>query len=117
MILFLTADLMMASTASSHARQKNVVLQTVTDAESAITLIKEARPHLFLVDLQTPGLGIADLGDAVGGLPDAVCPMTIGYAQHVNLESLDEARQAGFDQVLSRSQFNHQIGTIIADAK
>ncbi|MGB1929364.1 MAG: hypothetical protein ACPIA2_15470 [Mariniblastus sp.] len=117
MIIFLTADLMMASTASSHARQNNVTLQTATSAEAAMALVKEARPHLFLVDLQVPGLGITELGDAVRGLPDALCPMTIAYAQHVNLESLDEARRAGFDQVLTRGQFNQQVGTIIADAK
>lgn len=117
MIVFLTADLMMASTASSHARQKNITLRTATSADSAITLVKEARPHLFLVDLQTPGVEIAALGDAVRGLPDAVSPMTIAYAQHVNLESLDEARRAGFDQVLTRGQFNQQVGAIIAEAK
>lgn len=117
MVIFLTADLMMTSTASSHARQNSVTLKTATNAESAITLVKEIRPHLFLVDLQTPGLEIAALGDAVRGLPDAVCPMTIGYAQHVNLESLDEARRAGFDQVLTRGQFNQQVSAIIAEAK
>ena len=82
-----------------------------------MALVKETRPHLFLVDLQLPGLEITELGDAVRGLPDALCPMTIGYAQHVNLESLDEARRAGFDQVLTRGQFNQQVGAIIADAK
>ncbi len=117
MIIFLTADLMMASTASSHARQNNVTLQAATNAEAAITLVQEVRPHLLIVDLQAPGLEITALGDAVRGLPDAVCPMTIGYAQHVNLESLDEARRAGFDQVLTRGQFNQQVGAIIADAK
>ena len=73
---------------------------------------------LLVVDGASPvvvtRLAVARL---VARLRDAVCPMTIGYAQHVNLESLDEARRAGFDQVLTRGQFNQQVSAIIAEAK
>jgi len=116
MICFLTKDLMMSSNASSHARQNNVQLKTAPSAEKAFEIIQKTRPHLLLIDLQTPGLNVETLGDEIRGLADAVCPLTIAYAQHVNVELLDQAKAAGFDQVLTRGQVNSRIADIISDA-
>ncbi len=81
------------------------LLKTATNAESAITLVKEARPHLFLVDLQTPGLEIAALGDAVRGLPDAVCPIDKLVMLNMSIWSRwTRLGERGFDQVLTRGQ-------------
>lgn len=117
MIVILTGDLMMASTASSHGRQQRVAVAQTTTMEKAVQIIEENRPHVLLIDLQTPKLDIAAVGKKLGTLADAVCPLTIGYAQHVEVELLESARKAGFDQVLTRGQLNSQIGRIVADAK
>ena len=113
MICFLTKDLMMSSNATSHARQKDVNLSLAGSVKSAISYIEENKPQLLIVDLQMPGLDVGLLGEEVQRLADAVCPVTIAYAQHVNVELLEQANAAGFDQVLTRGQFNAQIGTII----
>lgn len=115
MICFLTKDLMMSSNASSHARQKDIKLSQAGSIKTAIAFIEEKKPRLLIIDLQTPGLDVGLLGEEVKGLADSVCPLTIAYAQHVNTELLEQARSAGFDQVLTRGQFNAQVGTIIAD--
>jgi len=115
MICFLTKDLMMSSNASSHARQKEIKFSTASSVESAIAFVQESKPHLLIIDLQTPGLDVALLGEEVKGLADSVCPLTIAYAQHVNVELLEQAKSAGFDQVLTRGQFNAQVGKIIGD--
>ena len=116
MIVFLTKDLMMSSNASSHARQNQLKLKTIDSADSAINYILENRPHLFLINLQTPGLVVSQLGEQVRELPDSVSPLTVAYAQHVNVDLLNEAKAAGFDQVLTRGQVNSQIGQIVAEA-
>ena len=116
MIVFLTKDLMMSSNASSHARQHDTSLQTVGTVEDAIAVIQAERPHLLLVDLQTPGIDVGKLGEEIRGLADSVCPLTIAYAQHVNVELLEQARSTGFDQVLTRGQMNSKIGQIVAEA-
>lgn len=115
MIVFLTSDLMMSSSASSHARQRKLDLKTVDSASEAITLIEDQRPYLFLIDLQTPGLEVDTLGQSLRELADSICPLTIAYAQHVNVDLLQQAKSAGFDQVLTRGQFNSQIGQIVAE--
>ncbi|MFK7768819.1 MAG: hypothetical protein AB8B55_16485 [Mariniblastus sp.] len=116
MIVFLTQDLMMSSNASSHAREHEKKLKTVGSVASALKVIQEKRPHLLLVDLQTPGLSVEELGNEIRELPDSVCPLSIAYAQHVHVELLEQAKAGGFDQVLTRGQMNSQVGQIIADA-
>ena len=106
----------MSSNAEAHARQKSVKIKTTTSAELAVEIIQENRPHVFLIDLQTPGLVIDQLGEMIKELADSVCPLTIAYAQHVNVELLDAGKTAGFDQVLTRGQLNSQISQIVADA-
>ena len=115
MICFLTKDLMMSSNASSHARQKDIKLSTAGSIKSAITFIEENKPQLLIIDLQTPGLDVGVLGEEVKELADSICPLPIAYAQHVNVELLEQAKSAGFAQVLTRGQFNAQVGKIIAD--
>ena len=106
---------MMSSNASSHARQKDIKFSTAGSIKSAISFIEENKPQLLIIDLQTPGLDVTLLGEEVKGLADSVCPLTIAYAQHVNVELLEQAKSAGFDQVLTRGQFNAQVGAIIGD--
>lgn len=116
MIVFLTKDLMMGSSASSHARQHGTQIKTVATGDDALSVIRRDRPHMLLVDLQTPGIDVGQLGEEIRELADSLCPLTIAYAQHVNVELLEQAKQAGFDQVLTRGQFNSQIGQIVAEA-
>ena len=117
MIVILTSDLMMASTASSHGRQQRVAVAQATTVDKAFQIIEENRPHLLLVDLQTPKLALDQIAEKLGSLPDSVCPVSIGYAQHVEVELLESARASGFDQVLTRGQLNSQLPRIVADAK
>jgi DNA-binding NarL/FixJ family response regulator len=56
-----------------------------------------------LVDLHNPGLAIAEL---VSGLKAASPALRIiGYGSHVDAATLRQAREAGCDRVLPRSQF------------
>lgn len=117
MLVILTSDLMMASKANSLGREHEIKITQTTTIAKAKEAILEFRPHVFLVDLQTPNLDILELGKAISDLPDAVAPLTIAYAQHVEVDRLESANQVGFDQVLTRGQLNSQLGRIVADAK
>ena len=117
MIVFITSDLMMASNANAHAQQQGVKISQVSTAERGLEMVQEHRPQLLLVDLQCPGLEIIALGTSLGSLADSIAPLTIGFAQHVETEKLQAARDAGFDQVLTRGQMNSQVGRIIAGAR
>ena len=117
MIVFITSDLMMASNANAHAKQQGVKISQVSTAQRGLEMVKEHRPQLLLVDLQCPDLDIPALGASLGVLADAIAPLTIGFAQHVEVDKLQTAKDAGFDQVLTRGQMNSQVGQIIAGAR
>ena len=104
----------MASNAQAHAKQQGVKIVQVSTVERGLEIVKESRPHILLVDLQCPGLDIMSLGKSLGKLADSISPLTIGFAQHVEIEKLQAAKAAGFDQVLTRGQMNSQVGQIIA---
>ena len=117
MIVFITADLMMASNASAHAQQQGIKISQVSTAQRGLEMVQEHRPQLLLVDLQCPGLDIPALGNSLGSLADSISPLTIAFAQHVETDKLQAAKDAGFDQVLTRGQMNSQVGQIIAGAR
>ena len=117
MIVFSTSDLMMASNASAHAQQQGVKISQVSTAERGLEMVREHRPQMLLVDLQCPGLDITALGNSLSSLADSIVPLTIGFAQHVEVEKLQAAKDSGFDQVLTRGQMNSQVGQIIAGAR
>jgi DNA-binding response OmpR family regulator len=116
MIVFLTSDLMMSSSVSAHARENDIKLKTIDNANAMIKFVEENRPLLMLIDLQTPKLDVEEFGQQVRGLADSVCPITIAYAQHVNVDLLKTAKEAGFDQVMTRGQFNSGVAQIVSEA-
>ena len=115
MILMLTQDLMMSSNVSAHAREKGVTFKTAPSPRSAMKSIEELKPQVFLVDLQTSCLDVERLGKRIAILSDSKKPLTIAYAPHVHVELLRLAQESGFDQVLTRGQFNAQVSQIVAD--
>lgn len=107
----------MASAANSFGRQHGVTVNQIASVDKAFEIINEFRPHVLIVDLQTPKLDVIDLGQRIKSLADSIAPLAIGYAQHVEVALIETAKQAGFDQVLTRGQLNSQLGRIVSDAK
>ncbi|MEQ9408891.1 MAG: hypothetical protein RIK87_14235 [Fuerstiella sp.] len=111
-ILFAT-DLMLGSTVGGHAASHGLACHTTADISGLKAVVSAATNFLLLVDLGTPGLDIRQLADAV---PAATLQTAIAYGPHVHREKLEAARQCGFGQVMSRGQFNAQVGQLIASA-
>jgi CheY-like chemotaxis protein len=113
MVIILTQDLMMSSSAGAVARANSVTLKTVASAAKAIEWLREHQASLLLVDLQLNGLNLDELTAGIGDLPDASRPHSIAYAQHVNVELLQQGQQAGFDEVVTRGQMNRGLGELL----
>ena len=120
MILFLTQDLMIASAASSHARDAGHKFKYVANVDRVLHFIQkgneadaapEAKVELLLVDLQTPQFTLDAYNQT---LADTALPPTFCFAQHVLVDLLRSARESKFDQVLTRGQFNGALPTMIA---
>jgi hypothetical protein len=116
MIAILTKDLMMSSSAGASARANRLELLTIpTVAKLESVLSGEHVIKLLMIDLQMPGLDLESLSSVIGSVGAEFRPTTIAYAQHVNVDLIQQAKTAAFDQVLTRGQFNSNLGTLIAN--
>ena len=69
---------------------------------------------LLLIDLQMPGLKIEDLNEGLAAIEVANRPHSVAYAQHVNVDILQTAKQCCFDEVITRGQMNAGLGELVA---
>lgn len=106
---FLSSDLMFASRVQAAAAQAGVTL-AVRGASAHLEDAADAR--LVIVDLSAADT----LGELVSRLRKQ-CPIAkmVAYAPHVHKNVLEQAGDAGFDQVLTRGQFNERLAQLFAE--
>ncbi|MEQ8848216.1 hypothetical protein [Botrimarina sp.] len=101
---------MATSTADGAARAAGVELQTVRPADVLAAIDESTR--LVAFDLTAKA---ADLPALVRSLREAAPRVTLlAYGPHVHEAKLEQARQGGFDVVLSRGAFHRQMGELLA---
>jgi len=113
-IVLLSRDLMLVSRLSGVADQMQLESRTVGNAEGAVEACRANECQLLLVDLKLPGLDIAALVEQVRGASLSHVPI-VACGPHVHEANLAAAREAGCDLVISRGQFDRQLGDILQD--
>lgn len=113
MIAILTQDLMMSSSVSAVARAKGLEFKTANNTERLVTLLREHPVSTLFVDLQHPGLELSTLMASLKASCPVDLPKIIAYAQHVHVDLLSQARQAGIGNVLTRGQVHGGLETLI----
>jgi len=114
LIAFLTTDLVFPSRVTGVAAKVGAQMETVASESALLAKLRETESAdtLVLLDLSTawidPVLLIATL-KASSPAPRAV----IAFGPHIHEARLAAARTAGCDLVLSRGQFDAQIGAIL----
>ena len=114
MVVHITRDLMMSSTASLAARQAGFKFKFVASWERALHFILENDVKYLLVDLQASELDIDEVTTGLKQVAPERRPQSIAYAQHVEVELLEKANNASFDQVLTRGQAHHGLAELLA---
>lgn len=100
--LLLCDDLMFSSRLAGAAQQQGVRVEVFRDAGDLVSAAQRVQPRCVVLDLDAPGLDIAQTVADLRSLPQP--PKIIGYGPHVRAELLAAARDAGCDLVLPRSQ-------------
>jgi len=111
LIAFLTTDLVFPSRVAGAAAKIGARMETAASEPALLTKVETAET-LVLLDLTTSGIDPAQLVTKLKSQsppPRAV----IAFGPHVHEAKLEAARTAGCDLVLSRGQFDAQIGTIL----
>jgi len=112
-VVLLSSDLMGGSRVESAARRLGVDLRIVGNIDAALDYCAVQRVPLVIVDLGTAGLDLSSLITRLKSGPEHG-PATVAFGPHVHEETLDAAKAAGCDLVLSRGQFMSQADTILA---
>ena len=110
MIVVVTRDLMVSSQISGAARGAACEMQVAGDSEAAAALSRVSGCCGVLLDLTMPGV---DLQQLLAGLSEARPPV-IAFGPHVHTTTLEAARAAGCDRVLSRGEFVSRLHEIVS---
>jgi CheY-like chemotaxis protein len=107
-ILALVRDLMFSGRILAEARAAGAKVKVVRDPD-AVEKLEGPNSLLMIADLNLPGAiaAAARWRERTGGT-------VVGFASHVDSETIAEARNAGVDEVLARSQFVRVLPDLIS---
>jgi PleD family two-component response regulator len=114
-ILAILDDLMFTSKIRATAKQIGVPLMFARSSAAAMEVMKSEAPSLVLLDLNNPRTD--PLGVIAGMQADAALAAipTVGFASHVDVDTITAARKAGITSVLARSAFFERLPELLAN--
>jgi CheY-like chemotaxis protein len=112
--LMLCDDLIFFSRVSGAARAAGLTVRMVRTADALVAAARLAPPRGVILDVHNPGL---DLPALLSQLKEAcpAMPRVTAYGSHVEAAVLRDAREAGCDRVLPRSQFVKELEAKISE--
>jgi CheY-like chemotaxis protein len=113
MILCAIDDLIFSIKISTAAKQLGVSIYFERMRDRVLPTIREKLPSLVIFDLNSSRLDPMTVIAAMKTDPELRSVKTLGYVSHVDSDAIAAARRAGIDQVLARSAFTAQLGTIL----
>lgn len=112
-IVILCADLMFQSQITGAARLNGFSFTCVLSLAQALGELTNELPQLLIIDLNQPEIDWELLTRTMQQFPQLT---SIAYGPHVDTEILQQARDAGCDQVLPRSQFSANLPRLLQTA-
>jgi CheY-like chemotaxis protein len=113
MIVCAIEDLIFSIKISTAAKQLGVDVYFERMRDRVLPIIREQQPSLVIFDLNSARLDPMTVIAAIKADPQLRNVKTLGYVSHADSDAIAAARQAGIDQVLARSAFTAQLGTIL----
>ena len=116
MIVCAIDDLMFSIKISTAAKQLGVAIYFERFRDKVLSTVREKQPSLVIFDLNSSRLDPMAMIAAMKADPQLQSVQTLGYVSHVDSDAIAAARKAGIDQVLARSAFSAQLGSILQSA-
>jgi len=111
----LVRDLIFRSKIDAVARAVGTEVVYASTIDIALARFGESPATAVFVDLSDASLPAADVAARIRAAAPNV--RLIGFASHVDLKSLRSARDAGFDQTLSREEFTSRLPELLSSPK
>src|SRR5688572_23543822 len=112
MIVCAIDDLMFSIRISTAAKSLQTDVYFERSADKLLDTIREKRPTLVIFDLNSVRMRPLEALAQLKGDPELADIRTLGFVAHTDSATIDAARSAGIDQVLARSAFVSQLGSI-----
>lgn len=109
--LLLCDDLIFTSRITGTATALGLTLRTAKTVAELRRFFEQSQPRCVILDLNAPGLNIAELAAEIAALTPR--PKLIGYGSHVDTATLKAARDAGCDIVSPRSKFVEELAAAL----
>jgi DNA-binding NarL/FixJ family response regulator len=113
-VLALVDDLFFQAKILETAKHVGVAVRACATPDALFETMAQDRPNLIVVDLNARSRPVEALGRiqaAAGGIP------VVAFLSHVQADLAQQARAAGCERVMARSQFTRDLATILAQAK
>jgi len=108
--LGLIRDLFFRSKLDAAAASLDAEILYASDLGNALRRAAESQPSVIFADLSDASFPAADTAKIREAVPNA---KLIGFASHIDLKPLRAAKEAGFDQTLSRSEFTARLAEFL----
>jgi len=112
-IIAVVDDLFFASKIRGTGEQVGVRVHFAKSIETAIGKARDEAPALVVVDLNAGCGDAVALARAFKGDDNLNAIPLLGFFSHVQTELQEQAKQAGFDQVMPRSAFTKSLVSIL----
>ena len=108
---------MFTSKIKSAATHLGVPLVFARSSAGALTEMRASTPALVILDLNSPRTDPIGTVAAMKADPGLAAIPTVGFVSHVQTELIDQAREAGVDEVMARSAFTQRLPEILLRGK
>jgi hypothetical protein len=117
MILYLAADLIWGTKIKGTAESLGLQARPARSLEMLEARLADSPVAAIVLDLEKPEEALAMIGRLRGAsASDSERSIRIVcWAPHVETERMEQARQAGADQVMARGAFDHNLPRILMD--
>ena len=109
--LGLIRDLFFRSKIDAVAAALGATVAYASSLDAATLRCADLKPDLIFADLSDATFPVLETIQKIrAAAPDA---RVVGFASHIDLKPLSAARDAGFDQTLSRSEFTARLSDLL----
>lgn len=113
-VLALVDDLFFQAKILETAKHAGVEVRACATPDALLAEMGKQTPKLIVVDLNARSRPVEALGRIQSSAPNAP---VVAFLSHVQTELAASARAAGCAAVMPRSQFAHDLATILAQVK
>jgi len=111
--LFISRDLLFAGKIQAAADPLGTRVLQETDPAAIERAFQDDSVQIVFFDLNATSPALPHV---MSLLPEESRPLTVAFGPHVNTARLNEAREAGCDQVLPRSRFVKELPELLKQA-